>query len=214
MSRWGRASACELSADGLLECLRSLRTEQHGMSSTSVRVFFNFRSPYCYLVSRNLFARLAQFDIDLVWRSLGGWDGRSPPDRAKVKVPLTRQDVARWCKRMQIPFTPPPITTEPTPAALLSFAAEDAGLLAAYVEWVMWAEWAEGRDIGQTEVLLQVADAIGLSRTSATISFGNPFTSLAVSLRHALNERAGSLENLLVSGPGVGASAGSAYFSA
>ena len=144
------------------------------MSSTSVRVFFNFRSPYCYLVSRNLFARLAQFDIDLVWRSLGGWDGRSPPDRAKVKVPLTRQDVARWCKRMQIPFTPPPITTEPTPAALLSFAAEDAGLLAAYVEWVMWAEWAEGRDIGQTEVLLQVADAIGLSRTSATAALESP----------------------------------------
>lgn len=133
------------------------------MSHTTVRVFFNFRSPYCYLVSRSLFARLGQFEVAVAWRSLGGWDGRSPPERAKVKVPLTRQDVARWCKRLGIPFNPPPISTEPTPAALVSFAAEDAGLLPAYVERVMWREWAEGQDIGDTGVLLGVAADIGLA---------------------------------------------------
>jgi len=132
------------------------------MSHTTVRVFFNFRSPYCYLASRGLFARLGQFDITIAWRSLGGWDGRSPPERAKVKVPITRQDVARWCRRLDIPFNPPPISTEPTPAALVSFAAEDAGLLRAYVERVMWREWAEGQDIGDTDVLLGVAADIGL----------------------------------------------------
>lgn len=143
------------------------------MSRTHVRVFFNFRSPYCYLASRGLFARLAAFDIDLAWRSLGGWDGRSPPDRAKVKVPLTRQDVARWCRRMQIPFTPPPITTDPTPAALVACAAEDQDLLVPYVERVMWCEWAEGRDIGQTEVLMAVADDIGLARGRVTAALAN-----------------------------------------
>ena len=143
------------------------------MSRTHVRVFFNFRSPYCYLASRGLFARLAAFDIDLAWRSLGGWDGRSPPDRAKVKVPLTRQDVARWCRRMQIPFTPPPITTDPTPAALVACAAEDQDLLVPYVERVMWCEWAEGRDIGQTEVLMAVADDIGLARGLVTAALAN-----------------------------------------
>ena len=132
------------------------------MSRTAVRIFFNFRSPYCYLASHRLFARLAAFDIDILWRSLGGWDGRSPPERAKVKVPLTRQDVARWCRRMQVPFNPPPISTDPTPAALVAFAAEDAGLLGRYVERVMWREWAEGQDIGRTEVLDGVAIDIGL----------------------------------------------------
>ena len=136
------------------------------MSRTAVRIFFNFRSPYCYLVSHRLFARLAAFDIDVVWRSLGGWDGRSPPERAKVKVPLTRQDVARWCRRMQVPFNPPPISTDPTPAALVAFAAEDANLLGRYVERVMWREWAEGQDIGRTEVLDGVALDIGLPVTA------------------------------------------------
>ena len=132
------------------------------MSRTAVRVFFNFRSPYCYLASHRLFERLAAFDIDIQWRSLGAWDGRSAPERAKVKVPLTRQDVARWCRRMQVPFNPPPVSTDPTAAALLAFAAEDAGLLAQYVQRVMWREWAEGQDIGQTEVLEGVASDIGL----------------------------------------------------
>ena len=134
------------------------------MSRTAVRIFFNFRSPYCYLASHSLLPRLAAFDIDILWRSLGGWDGRSPPERAKVKVPLTRQDVARWCRRMQVPFNPPPISTDPTPAALVAFAAEDAGLLAHYVQSVMWREWAEGQDIGQTAVLASVAADIGLAQ--------------------------------------------------
>ncbi len=137
------------------------------MSHTVVRIFFNFRSPYCYLTSHRLFARLAAFDVDIAWRSLGGWDGRSPPERAKVKVPLTRQDVARWCRRMQVAFNPPPISTDPTPAALVAFAAEQAGLLPHYVERVMWREWAEGQDIGLTAVLEGVAVDIGLPLAAA-----------------------------------------------
>jgi 2-hydroxychromene-2-carboxylate isomerase len=134
------------------------------MAGTPLKVFFNFRSPYCYLVARSLFERLRVYDVDVQWRSLGGWDGRSAPDRAKVKVPLTRQDVARWCKRLDIPFTPPPVTTDPTPAALVAFAAEDAGKLEDYVVKVTWAEWAEGQDIGQVEVLEHVAADIGLDK--------------------------------------------------
>lgn len=148
------------------------------MSRTAVRIFFNFRSPYCYLASHRLFARLGAFDVDILWRSLGGWDGRSAPERAKVKVPITRQDVARWCRRMQVPFNPPPISTDPTPAALVAFAAEEAGLLPRYVERVMWREWAEGQDIGLTEVLEDVARDIGLGADAVRNALDD-FTHLA-----------------------------------
>lgn len=132
------------------------------MSRTVLRVFFNFRSPYCYLASHSLFERIARYDVDLAWHSLGGWDGRSPPERAKVKVPLTRQDVARWCKRLGVPFNPPPITTDPTPAALVACSAETAGVLPDYARAVMWQEWAVGEDIGQSAVLQRVAQAVGM----------------------------------------------------
>ena len=132
------------------------------MSAPSVDLYFNFRSPYCYLISHSIFERLANYKTQLHFYPLGGWDGRSPPERAKVKVPLTRQDVKRWCKRLGVPFNPPPITTDPTPAALVSIAAGECGQLEPYVKQVMWQEWAEGQDIGQTEVLSKVAVSAGL----------------------------------------------------
>lgn len=143
------------------------------MAEHSVKIFFNFRSPYCYLVSRSLFEQLESYKADIKWRSLGGWDGRSPPDRAKVKVPLTRQDVSRWCKRLSIPFNPPPITTDPTPAAKLAFVAEDNGCLPAYVKAVMWAEWAEGQDIGEAAVLRTVAEPLGISGAAVDAGLAN-----------------------------------------
>ena len=136
--------------------------------STTVQIFFNFRSPYCYLVSRSLFGTLSDFDISIEWRSLAGWDGRSAPDRAKVKVPLTRQDVARWCKRLNVPFNPPPITTDPTPAAKLAFVAEENDALADYVKAVMWAEWAEGKDIGEPSVLTAIGQVLGIDEGQVT----------------------------------------------
>lgn len=109
-----------------------------------------------------MFEAFQPFDIDFQFRALGGWDGRSPPERAKVKVPITRQDMARWTKRMNLPYQPPPITTDPTPAGLGSVAAETAGLLQPYIEQVMHTEWGDGVDIGKPDVLHRIALDIGL----------------------------------------------------
>ena len=108
-----------------------------------VRVFFNFRSPYCYLASKSLWEMLDAYNTNLVWRPLGGWNGRSPPERAKKKVPLARQDLARWAKRMGIPANPPPQTTDPTRAGAVSLLAEESGVLHQFVVRTMAAEWAD-----------------------------------------------------------------------
>ncbi len=130
-----------------------------------IKVFFNFRSPYCYLASKNIWQMFDDYHTNLIWRPFGGWDGRSNPERAKVKVPLTRQDVARWTRKMGIPMNPPPLTTDPTRAGAGSLLAEEKGLLREYVTEVMRAEWASGQDIGQDEVLLGVGESIGLDRS-------------------------------------------------
>ncbi|OCC23728.1 disulfide bond formation protein DsbA [Croceicoccus estronivorus] len=127
-----------------------------------VRVYFNFRSPYCYLASKSLFQALEPFDVTLAWMPLSGWNGRSPPERAAEKVPLARQDVSRWCARLAIPFVPPPADTDPTNPALISLAALELGLLREFVVMAMHAEWGEGRDIGQPEVLHDIAAQIGM----------------------------------------------------
>lgn len=131
-------------------------------ATKQVFVYFHFRSPYCYLASKNLWPIVDEFHTELVWRPLGGWDGRSPPERAKVKVPLARQDLARHCRRMGIPCVPPPITTDATMAGVGSLLAEERGLLRPYIVEMLRAEWAGGQDIGQPDVLRAVAAEVGL----------------------------------------------------
>ena len=125
-------------------------------------IFFNFRSPYCYLACFRMFSLLDEFDIELDWRPLGGWDGRSPPERAASKIPLARQDVGRFSARLGVPFAPPPRETDPTPAAAVSLYAEEQGLLRPFIRAVMSKEWGEGVDIGILETLCEVGDSIGL----------------------------------------------------
>ncbi len=142
-------------------------------SPVDVKLFFNFRSPYCYIASKTLFRIVDDYDTNLVWRPLGGWSGRSSPDRAKVKIPLTRQDVRRITAKMGIPMNPPPITTEPTKAGAASLLAEEKGLLRPWIVEVMRAEWAHGLDIGDEDVLLGVGERIGLDAGELQASFSD-----------------------------------------
>lgn len=137
-------------------------------------VYLNFRSPYGYLASKHLFDLLDAYDVTLQWRPLGGWDGRSNPERAKKKLPLTRQDVTRWARRMQIPFGAPPITTDPTRAGAASLYAEEQGRLKDYVIAILHAEWGEGRDIGDAAVLRDVATEIGLDADALLAAADDP----------------------------------------
>lgn len=138
-----------------------------------VTLFFNFRSPYCYLASKTLWPMVDDFNTRLIWRPVGGWDLRSSPERAKDKLPLARQDIARFARRLGIPVTPPPRTTDPTLAALGSLLAEEKGLLRPYLIEVMRKEWAEGQDIGQPEVLRAVAEQIGLAPDELSAALSN-----------------------------------------
>lgn len=144
------------------------------MSDRALFVFFNFRSPYCYLASRRMWAVLERPGIALRWRPLGGWDGRSPPERARVKIPLVRQDVARWGRRLGMPVNPPPISTDPTRAGAGSLLAEERGVLKEYVIAVLEAEWAEGRDIGDPAVLREAGARAGLDAGELAAAMDDP----------------------------------------
>lgn len=150
------------------------------MSPTDVIFYFNFRSPYCYLVSKTLWPVLDKYHVNLVWRPLGGWDGRSPPDRAKVKIPLVRQDLARWARRLGVPLNPPPVTTDPTLAGYGSLLAVQRGLLRPYIVEMMRKEWAEGTDIGQRDIVLDVGAAIGLDRVELAATLDDPASAAAL----------------------------------
>lgn len=142
--------------------------------SAKVKLFFNFRSPYCYIASKTLFAIVDDYHAEFEWKPLGGWTGRSAPDRAKVKIPLVRQDIRRIANKMGIPMNPPPITTEPTKAGAGSILAEERGLLREYIVAIMHKEWAEGQDIGDPEVIASVGQEIGLDKQELLRAIESP----------------------------------------
>lgn len=132
------------------------------IAPVDVTLYFNFRSPYCYLASKIMWPIVDDFYVNLRWRPVGGWHLRSPPERAKFKLPLARQDLARFAKRMGIPVSPPPVATDPTAAGAASLLAEEKGVLREYIVEIMRIEWAEGQNIGEPDVLREVARRIGL----------------------------------------------------
>jgi 2-hydroxychromene-2-carboxylate isomerase len=139
-----------------------------------VTLYFNFRSPYCYLASKTLWPIFDDYHTNLVWRPLGGWDGRSPPEVALKKLPIARQDMARFARRLGIPVNPPPKTTDPTLAGAGSLLAQEKGLLRPYIIEVMRREWAEGADIGQLDQLLDVGEQVGLDRDELAAAAQDP----------------------------------------
>ncbi|MCG2633383.1 MAG: DsbA family protein [Gammaproteobacteria bacterium] len=127
-----------------------------------IELFFNFRSPYCYFASQRMWSLFDEFDVDLGWRPLGGWNGRSAPERAKRIIPTMRQDMARWARRLGVPFTPPPASTDGTRAGAASLLVEQRGLLRPYVSAMMDAVWGQGLNIAEDGPLLMVAAKVGI----------------------------------------------------
>lgn len=144
------------------------------MEPFHIKFFFNFRSPYCYLISKSVFSLVDDFNVAFDWYPLGGWDGRSPPERAKTKLPIARADVARWCAQMGIPMNPPPITTDPSRAGAASLYAQAQGQLRPYLVEAMRVEWAFGKDIGQDDALTEIAERAGLDAQAVLAAADNP----------------------------------------
>lgn len=128
-----------------------------------VKFYFNFRSPYCYLASKTMWSIVDNFHVNMVWKPVGGWNLRSEPSRAKKKLPIARQDMARFARRLGIPVNPPPVETEPTPAGAASLYAQQQGKLREFIIETMRIEWAESRNIGLPEVLTEVANRTDLN---------------------------------------------------
>lgn len=139
-----------------------------------IKLFYNFRSPYCYLATRSMFRLIDNYNAEFEWRALGGWSGRSSPERAAKKIHIARQDGKRWAARLGIPFVPPPKTTDPTRAGAGSLLAEERGRLREYILLVMQAEWTQGKDIGDLDVLLGAGTQAGLDRDELAAAVDDP----------------------------------------
>ncbi|HNI59935.1 MAG TPA: 2-hydroxychromene-2-carboxylate isomerase [Pseudomonadota bacterium] len=153
-----------------------------GGARPEFRFYFDIVCPYAYLAStqvegfaERLGARIDHRPILLggVLKSLASTPAAGPP----AKQAMTRVDVARWAQHfgveLQFPAEHPRRTVEAmrllTWAPRLSIPSLMAALYRAY--------WVEGRDIADVEVLLDIAESVGLLRSEAQKGLLSPAVS-------------------------------------
>jgi len=153
--------------------LNSAFGDRHqGGARPEVRFYFDIVCPYAYLASTQLPAWAERLGARIDHRPilLGGLLkslASEPAGGPKSRQAMTRIDVARWAEHfgveLRFPAAHPRRTVEAmrllTWAPRLSVPALMVALYRAY--------WVEGRDVADVEVLLEIAESVGLSRQDA-----------------------------------------------
>lgn len=135
----------------------------------TLEFFYDFVSPYSYLASTRVEAEVARVGGTVRFRPflLGGvfnaTGNKAPIEAAPAKAAHMGTDLARWARRLGIPYAWPAkfpvLTVLPLRAA---FAAEQAGQLVPFTHAVFRAYWAEGRDVSDPAVVEAAARGAGL----------------------------------------------------
>ncbi len=134
----------------------------------TLEFFYDFVSPYSYLAATRVEAEVARVGGTVRFRPflLGGVfnaTGNKAPIENSAKAAHLATDLARWARRLGVPFAWPAkfpvLTVLPLRAA---FAAEKAGQLVPFTHAHFRAYWAEGRDVSDPAVVTDAATRAGL----------------------------------------------------
>ncbi|MDO5422192.1 MAG: DsbA family protein [Eubacteriales bacterium] len=135
--------------------------------STTIKVFFDYVCPFCYLEFFALKKAIAGRDVTL---ELIPHELRRPPvakvDPMHDEMRLKRFEevLAPEAKKLGIPMELPWISPHPyTTDTFLGFLyCQDRGLEIAYTEKVFTAFYVDQKDIGELDVLKEIAASLGL----------------------------------------------------
>lgn len=150
----------------LAEVVLDRIAEATGEEGRAVDVYYDYMSPYCYVLLNRLEDTAQRHRLQLRWKpidfqALEGFGGGSSASPAKARY--TVADVTRVAEYHGLPIqVPRPFPVRSTLAQRTALAAQEQGFFPAYNHTVFLAAWAEQRDIGDAAVLRDcVRDAGG-----------------------------------------------------
>jgi 2-hydroxychromene-2-carboxylate isomerase len=148
--------------------------------STSFEFFYDFISPYSYLAATQVEDLARRTNARLIYRPvfLGGLfkeAGNHPPLEIIGKARYLPKDVADWAKHYGVPVTyPPTFPFNSVKAMRGALMAEKEGKVAEYTQLGFTACWGEGKDLGDPQIVGQVAEAAGLDREKLLVGIEDP----------------------------------------
>ncbi len=147
-----------------------------------IEFYFDFSSPYGYLAACQIDDLAGEFGRSVVWRPylMGAAmkvTGRGPMVNDPLVGEYTRKDLQRSARYIGVPiFMPEPFPVATVAACrayywLLDQEEEKAKALAVALYRTFFAE---GRNIGETEVVLDVAASLGIDREALASALQDP----------------------------------------
>ncbi|MGH3931975.1 MAG: DsbA family oxidoreductase [Pseudonocardiaceae bacterium] len=133
---------------------------------TTIEIFSDFVCPFCYLAEQPLADTVEGRDVQVAWRPFELRPEPTPTLRPEAEYLQStwKRVVYPMAERMGVPIVLPGVS--PQPSSRLAFEgfayAEERGLGQRYTERMFRAFFIEQRDIGQPEVLADVARELGL----------------------------------------------------
>ncbi len=149
------------------------------MTEASVRVdvWSDFVCPWCFLASTSLEKLEGEQKIEIVWRSYELRPKGSPPmpEEFRQRIEAGRpQFDAMALERYGIKMVHGPLGVDSRDAHIGMKYAEEQGMGKAYHDAMFRAYWQEGRAIDRQDVLLDVAESVGLEREAFAAALETP----------------------------------------
>ena len=148
-----------------------------------IEFYFDFSSPYGYLMSEQIDALAARHGRQVKWRPvlLGvifQTTGSAPLTlQHPAKAAYYQVDFARSARFLGIPYNPPskfPLPTQNAARAYYWLHGQDCVKARAFAHAAYRALFVEDRDISAPETVLDIAAALGIDRASLAAAIASP----------------------------------------
>lgn len=152
--------------------------------SAPIDFYFDFSSPYGYLASEQIDALGAKHGRAVMWHAIV-LDAQFQPQggmkipAALMRTEYVRRDVERSAAYFGIPYKEPvpyPVHTEHAARAFQWLSDRNPDEARAFAHAVFRAYFVDGRNIAETAVLLEIADALKLDREDVSAAFSDAAT--------------------------------------
>lgn len=152
--------------------------------SAPIDFYFDFSSPYGYLASEQIDALGAKHGRAVMWHSIV-LDAQFQPQggmkipAALMRTEYVRRDVERSAAYFGIPYKEPvpyPVHTEHAARAFQWLSDRNPDEARTFAHAVFRAYFVDGRNIAETAVLLEIADALKLDREDVSAAFSDAAT--------------------------------------
>lgn len=151
--------------------------------SAAIDFYFDFSSPYGYLMAEQIDAVAARHGRPVNWHPIllgvifQATGSRPPADGVSSKGTYMLRDFARSARFLGLPYNPPsrfPLPTQNAARAFYWLDGQDGALARQFARAVYRAFFVDDRDISAPDTVLDIAEKLGVDRATLASALQSP----------------------------------------